>query len=64
MQTLKQALDLGLITKVTMSTKGLIIYSNKKPHGSMYRWDYYVEHIEPKLASKCKQQADTPEPQA
>lgn len=68
MQTLRQALDLGLITKVTMSAKGLTIYSTKKPNGSMYSWDFYAANIEPKLVSKCQQleeaQAGTLEPQA
>lgn len=68
MQTLKQALDLGLITKVTMSGKGLTIYSTKNLSGSTYSWDYYMKHIEPKLSSKCQQleeaSAGTLEPQA
>jgi hypothetical protein len=68
MQTLRQALDLGLITKVTMSSKGLTIYSTKKPGGAMYSWEYYTRYIEPKLVSKCQQaqeaEAGTLEPQA
>lgn len=68
MNTLKQALDLGLITKVTMSAKGLTIYSTKKPAGSTYSWDFYTQNIEPKLSSKCQQleeaSAGTLEPQA
>lgn len=68
MQTLKEALDLGLITKVTMSTKGLTIFSTKKPSGAMYSWDFYEKNIQPKLAAKCQQafevQAGTLEPQA
>lgn len=68
MQTLRQALDLGLITKVTMSAKDLTIYSTKKPNGAIYSWDFYNSHIQPKLASKCQQkeeaQAGTLEPQA
>ena len=68
MNTLKQALDLGLITKVTMSAKGLTIYSTKKPAGSTYSWDFYTKNIESKLSSKCKQleeaNAGTLEPQA
>lgn len=55
MQTLRQALDLGLITKVTMSAKGLTIYSTKKPAGATYSWDFYAANIEPKLSSKCQQ---------
>jgi len=53
MNTLKQALDLGLITKVTMSAKGLTIYSTNKPAGSTYSWDFYAANIEPKLSAKC-----------
>ena len=66
MQTLKQALDLGLITKVSMSAKGLTIYSTRKPNGSTYSWDFYAQNIQPKLASKCQQleEANTLEPQA
>jgi len=68
MQTLKQALDLGFITKVTMSAKGLTLYSTKKPAGSTYSWDFYTQNIQPKLASKCQQAeeaaAGTLEPQA
>lgn len=68
MNTLKQALDLGLITKVTMSAKGLTIYSTKKPAGSTYSWDFYAVNIEPKLSAKCQQleeaSAGTLEPQA
>lgn len=68
MNTLKQALDLGLITKVTMSAKGLTIYSTKKLAGSIYSWDFYTKNIEPKLSSKCQQlegaKAGTLEPQA
>lgn len=68
MQTLRQALDLGLLNKVTMSAKGLTIYSTKKPNGSMYSWDFYEKNLQPKLASKCQQleeaQAGTLEPQA
>lgn len=68
MQTLRQALDLGLITKVTMSAKGLTIYSTKKPAGSTYSWDFYTKNIEPKLSAKCQQleeaSAGTLEPQA
>ena len=68
MQTLRQALDLGLITKVTMSSKGLTIYSVKKPNGARCSWDFYEKNIQPKLTSKCQQAeeaaAGTLEPQA
>lgn len=68
MNTLKQALDLGLITKVTMSAKGLTIYSAKNLGGSMYSWDFYAKNIQPKLVSKCQQleeaNAGTLKPQA
>ena len=68
MNTLKQALDLGLITKVAMSAKGLTIYSTKRPDGAMYSWDFYEKNLQPKLASKCQQaeeaNAGTLEPQA
>lgn len=68
MQTLRQALDLGLLTKVTMTSKGLTIYSTKRPDGAMYSWDFYEKNLQPKLASKCQQleeaSAGTLEPQA
>lgn len=68
MQTLKQALDLGLLTKVTMTAKGLTIYSTKRPDGAMYSWDFYEKNLQSKLASKCQQleeaNAGTLEPQA
>jgi hypothetical protein len=68
MQTLRQALDLGLINKVAMSAKGLTIYSTKRPDGAMYSWDFYEKNLQPKLASKCQQaeeaNAGTLEPQA
>lgn len=68
MQTLKKALDLGLITKVTMTAKCVNIFSKAKPDGFMCFWDYYAKNIEPKLAAKCQQaeeaQAGTLESQA
>ena len=68
MKTLKEALDLKLINKVTILANGIMIFSNKMPNGIVYSWEYYCRYIAPKLSNACHQaqeaSAETLEPQA